>query len=103
MLLIVCSLIVYTAVAFDAVSNRERATFHPHRVAFGNRIRHLRESQGLSQEQLADLAGIHRTYMSGVERGQRNIGLDNIVAIARALGVPTACLFDDPPPDHSDK
>ncbi len=66
------------------------------RVEFGARLRRLREAAGVSQEALADLAGIHRTYLSDVERGQRNLGLDNIVALAVALKVPTARLFEDP-------
>jgi transcriptional regulator with XRE-family HTH domain len=65
------------------------------RVAFGQRIRQLREQRQLSQEQVAELANVHRTYMSSVERGQRNVGLDNIVAIARALGVSPAQFFEE--------
>ena len=65
------------------------------RVAFGNRVRALRESRKLSQESLAEIAELHRTYVSSVERGQRNIGLDNIFSIADALGVPAAELFRD--------
>jgi transcriptional regulator with XRE-family HTH domain len=64
------------------------------RVAFGRRVRQIREQRGFSQEQLAELAGIHRTYMSSVERGQRNIGLDNIAALADALGVSPALFFE---------
>jgi transcriptional regulator with XRE-family HTH domain len=67
----------------------------PRRVAFGNRIRALRESRNLSQESLAEVAQLHRTYVSSVERGQRNIGLDNIFSLADALGVPAAELFRD--------
>jgi transcriptional regulator with XRE-family HTH domain len=63
------------------------------RVAFGNRIRVIRESRNLSQESLAELASLHRTYVSSVERGQRNIGLDNIFSLADALGVAAAELF----------
>lgn len=68
---------------------------HRGRVAFGRRVRSIRESQGLSQEHLAEVAGLHRTYVSSLERGQRNVGLDNILALARALGVPTAELFEE--------
>lgn len=64
------------------------------RIAFGHRVRALRQACGLSQEQLAEQAGLHRTYVSSLERGQRNVGLDNIMALARALGVPPAYLFD---------
>ncbi|MDP3983678.1 MAG: helix-turn-helix transcriptional regulator [Acidimicrobiia bacterium] len=69
---------------------------HPGRQRFGQRIRLLREGLGLSQEALAEKAGIHRTYVSSVERGERNVGLDNILRLARALGVPAAALFEDP-------
>lgn len=65
------------------------------RVAFGNRIRALRESRNLSQETLAEIAQMHRTYVSSVERGQRNIGLDNIFNLADALSVTAAELFRD--------
>lgn len=57
------------------------------RVAFGHRIRELRLQLGLSQEALAELAGVHRTYMGSVERGERNVSLDNIYRFADALGV----------------
>lgn len=65
------------------------------RRVFGERIRTLRQNQGLSQERLADMAGVHRTYLSSLERGQRNVSLDNIHAIAAALGVPPAELFEN--------
>jgi len=60
---------------------------------FGDRVRALRERLGLSQEALAAKAGIHRTYMGGVERGERNISLKNIIRVAAALGVLPADLF----------
>jgi len=61
------------------------------------RIRELRRAKGISQEALADEAGVHRTYMGSVERGERNISLDNIVRIAKALrGQPYELLKDIP-------
>ena len=65
----------------------------PGRAAFGARVRSLRLASGLSQEQLAERAGLHRTYVSSIERGHRNVGLDNILDLAAALGVPAADLF----------
>lgn len=62
---------------------------------FGERVRKLRERAGLSQETLAGNAGIHRTYMGGVERGERNISLKNIVRIAEALGIHPGKLFEN--------
>lgn len=65
------------------------------RIAFGRRVRSLRESRCLSQEQLADRAGLHRTYVSSLERGQRNVGLDNIYALGCALNVSPKAFFED--------
>lgn len=66
-----------------------------HRRAFGDRVRQLRRQRGLSQETLAEEAGLHRNYVGSVERGERNIGLDNIHALAEALAVPPTALFTD--------
>jgi transcriptional regulator with XRE-family HTH domain len=55
--------------------------------AFGTRVRELRREQGLSQEDLADRANLHRTYVGSIERGERNVALLNIHRLARALGV----------------
>jgi transcriptional regulator with XRE-family HTH domain len=52
----------------------------------GDNIRSQRVERQISQEELASLAGLHRTYIGGAERGERNVSLVNIVAIARALG-----------------
>jgi transcriptional regulator with XRE-family HTH domain len=54
---------------------------------FGNRVRELRKARRLSQEAFADKCGLDRTYISGIERGKRNVGLSNVEVIARALGV----------------
>ena len=54
---------------------------------FGNRVRELRKAAGFSQESLADLCGLDRTYIGGIERGERNVSLRNIEVIARALKV----------------
>ena len=60
---------------------------------FGRRVRELRLGKSLSQEKLAFEAGVHRTYLGGIERGERNPTLKNIALIARALGVSLAELF----------
>ena len=57
------------------------------RVRFGRRLRELRKARGLSQEELAFRAGLHRTYVSSAERGERNVALINIERLANALGV----------------
>lgn len=56
-------------------------------VSFGARVRKLRTDRGLSQEKLAELADLHRTYVGSLERGERNVALINIYRLARALGV----------------
>ena len=62
-------------------------------AAFGAHVRALRLAHGLSQEEVAHLAGIHVTYLSGVERGVRNPSLKNIRKLAGALGVGVGELF----------
>ena len=54
---------------------------------FGSRVRDLRIAQGISQEVLAQKSGLHRTYIGGIERGERNISLVNIEKIAKALNL----------------
>lgn len=53
----------------------------------GCRLRKLREKKGWSQEQLGFEARLHRNYVGGIERGERNVGLVNIAKLARALGI----------------
>lgn len=60
---------------------------------FGERLRDVRRRKGLSQEKLAELAGVHRTFVSSVERGERNISLLNIARLAKALDTTLAKLM----------
>ncbi len=59
-------------------------------MRFGKRVREIREKKDISQEKLGELAGLHRTYVSSLERGLRNVSLVNIDKLATALGVPMA-------------
>lgn len=63
-------------------------------LRFGQRIRELREARGLSQEAFAGQCDLDRTYISGIERGKRNVALQNIGIIAKTLGVPISALFE---------
>lgn len=65
----------------------------PFLTAFGSHLRSLRKRAGLSQEEVADRAGIHVTYLSGVERGLRNPSIINVRRLAQALDLPTKELF----------
>lgn len=69
----------------------------PHRVPilvrFGSRVRDLRLAKGLSQEAFAALCGLDRTYIGGIERGERNVALRNIAVIAKALDLTVAELM----------
>lgn len=60
---------------------------------FGSTVKKLRQALNLSQEQLAAECDLDRTYISGIERGQRNVGLRNIYKIAQALNVHPSMLF----------
>ena len=67
---------------------------HDSKVLFGKHLRKLRLERGLSQEELAELADLHRNYVGGIERGERNLGLVNIVALAHALRIKPAKLME---------
>jgi transcriptional regulator with XRE-family HTH domain len=62
--------------------------------SFGQAVRKHRQAIGLSQEKLAELADLHRTYIADIERGTRNIGLINIVHLAEALRIAPGKLLD---------
>ena len=65
------------------------------RIEFGKKVRKYRLNQGFSQEKLAEIAGLHPTYIGSVERGERNIALENIIVISRALGCSSKDLMPD--------
>lgn len=62
---------------------------------FGANLRKVRLAKGISQEDLAEQADLHRTYVSSVERGERNVTLETIEKLAKALGVSMAKLMPD--------
>jgi len=76
----------------DHVTKRQKTSA---RERFAKTLRATREGQGLSQEALADAAGLHRTYVGSVERSERNISIDNIERLAEALGVSVASLLEE--------
>lgn len=64
-------------------------------VRFGQAVRKLRQAQKISQEELAERCGLHRTYISDIELGKRNVSLENIERIAVALDRPLWALFKE--------
>jgi len=64
------------------------------KARFGSHLRQLRKAKGWSQERLAEECGLDRTYIGGVERGERNVSLENIVRIATALQVTASQLLE---------
>ena len=62
---------------------------------FGERVRKLRKELGISQEELADRSGLHRTYIGMIERAEKNITLLNVEKIAKGLGVSIEELFQE--------
>ncbi|MBP1625928.1 MAG: putative transcriptional regulator [Holophagaceae bacterium] len=65
------------------------------RQIFASNLRSIRKQKGLSQEDLADLAHLHRTYVGSVERGERNISIDNMETLALALDTSLAEMLSD--------
>lgn len=66
------------------------------RQIFSQNVRKARIAKGLSQEDLAELSGLHRNYIGGVERGERNIAVDNMEKIAKALSATIPKLLQNP-------
>ena len=64
-------------------------------VVFGNRVRNLRNQKGMSQERLAELAGLHSTYIGQIERGEKNPTVDTVSKIAKGLGIPMVRFFEN--------
>ena len=62
-------------------------------LAFGVAVRRLRRERGWSQEECADRAGVHRTYMGAIERGEQNLSLVSIARVAAGLGISLSALM----------
>jgi len=62
---------------------------------FGDKVREIRKEKSISQEELADIAGLHRTYIGMIERAEKNITLINIEKIANALEISINDLFNE--------
>ena len=78
----------------DLVSSS--APTHQARLLFARNLQNARKARGLSQEKLAELAELHRTYIGSVERGERNVSVDNMEKLANAVGVELSALLSLP-------
>jgi transcriptional regulator with XRE-family HTH domain len=70
------------------VQTKDITPIPPAKIRFGLKLRHAREEMSLSQEVLAEKAGLHRTYIGQVERGERNISIDSMERLAEAVSLP---------------
>ena len=77
------------------IPNRGGTIFMDILKVFGNNLRKYRERKNISQEKFAEMAGLHRTYISDIERFQRSISLNNVQKIADALEIETYKLFEE--------
>jgi len=68
--------------------------FQAARRVFAANVRRIRAQQGITQERLAELCGLHRTYIGSIERAERNVSIDNMARIARALHVDLSTLVE---------
>ncbi|MGY6521453.1 MAG: helix-turn-helix domain-containing protein [Mongoliitalea sp.] len=64
------------------------------KVAYGEKVRTIRKSQNVSQEKLAELAELDRTYISDIENGKRNVSIETVFKIAKALDKPMVSFFE---------
>ena len=87
MLIIVCRHIICNILLYEIVKKKKIL------IEFGIKVREFRNQRGISQEKLAELAGVHRTYIGMIERAERNITLVNIQKIANALSVKISSFF----------
>lgn len=73
----------------NTISNVKRFEVMPATLSsrLGRNLRKIRRARGLNQEQFADVIGVHRTYLGGVERGERNLTLASVERLAETLGV----------------
>jgi len=92
MLTIVCCLLNLNKLALNTEVSIMKSEIL---IQFGNRVKELRKAQNMSQEDLADAAGLHRTYIGMIERAEKNITLVNIEKIAKALKTEINTLFNE--------
>lgn len=92
LLLLVCRVPVCKIVSLLRLISTKKANLN---AVAGKNLRRLRNELGMSQDEFADLAGLHRTYIGAVERGERNITLDTLQRIAAALKVDAVALLKE--------